>query len=77
MGMEDILILSNLTLGQKVRHMRLAQGLRQVDLASKAGIAIEEVIAIEKDRFLLPTRRKKILTILGLVDDDNESNERH
>ena len=66
MSTEDILILTNLTEGQKVRHLRLAKGLRQVDLASKAGVSVEEVIGLEKDRYLLPTRRKRILIALGL-----------
>ena len=66
MSTEDILILTNLTLGQKVMHLRLSRGWRQVDLASKAGIATEEVITLEKDRFLLPTHRKRILAVLGL-----------
>ena len=70
MSTEDILILTNLTLGQKVRHMRLAKGLRQVDLASKAGVSVEEVIGLEKDRYILPTRSKQILAILGFKNDD-------
>lgn len=72
MGTDDILILTNLTLGQKARHMRLSKRLRQVDLASKAGVSVEEIIWLEKDRYILPTRRKLIMTVLGL-DDGNES----
>ena len=72
MGINEILILTNLTPGQKARHMRLSKRLRQVDLASKAGVSVEEIIWLEKDRYILPTRRKLIMTVLGL-DDSNES----
>ncbi len=69
MSTEDILILTNLTLGQKVRHVRLSRGLRQIDLASRAGVSVEEIITLEKDRFLLPTRCKQILHVLGLLGE--------
>jgi transcriptional regulator with XRE-family HTH domain len=71
--MDDMLILSNMTPGQKARLARLALNWRQVDLASKASVSVEDIITLEKDRFLLPTRRKRILAVLGLLDNDNES----
>ena len=72
MGTDDILILTNLSLEQKARHIRLSKGLRQVEVASEAGVSVEEVIYLEKERYLLPTHQKKILAVLGL-DNDNES----
>lgn len=70
---KHICIFTDVSLGQQVRLTRLAQGLRQIDLASKAGVTVQEVIRLEKDSFVLLTQRKRILAILGLLDDGNES----
>lgn len=69
----EIVIFTGLTFGERVRFTRLQLKLRQLDIASKAGVTIQEVIRLEKDSFVLPTRRKKILAVLGLLDNDNES----
>ena len=68
----EIVILTGLTFGERVRFTRLQLKLRQLDVASKAGVTVQEVIRLEKDTFVLPTRRKRILAVLGLVDDDAE-----
>ena len=70
MSNNGILVLSNVSEGQKVRLTRLSRGLRQIDVASMANVNTIDVTRLEKDRSLLPTRRKRILTVLGLDDDD-------
>lgn len=66
----EVVIFTGLTFGERVRLIRLHLKLRQLDVASQAGVTIQEVIRLEKDSFVLPTRRKRILAVLGM---DNES----
>lgn len=70
MSNNDILILTGISEGQKVRLTRLSRGLRQIDVASMANVNAIDVTWLEKDRYLLPTRRKRILAVLDLDDDD-------
>ena len=77
MGNNDILVLTGISGGQKVRLTRLARGLRQIDVASMAKVNTIDVTRLEKDRYVPPTRRKRILAVLGLLDDDNESDQKH
>ena len=69
---DNILILDGLSVGQKVKLTRLAKGLRQIDVASQANVQPIDITRLEKDRYVLPTRRKRILAVLGM-DDDHES----
>ena len=69
----DILILSNITLGQKAKFVRLSKGLRQIDLASLSKVNPLDITQLEHDRYVLPTRRKRILGVLGLLEKGNES----
>jgi transcriptional regulator with XRE-family HTH domain len=71
---DEILILTGINEGQKVRLTRLAKGLRQIDLASVAKVNPIDVTRLEKGRYVLPTRRKRILTALGM-DEKNDSGE--
>jgi len=73
MSNNGILVLSDVSEGQKVRLTRLAKGLRQIDVASMANVNTIDVTRLEKDRYVLPMRRKRILAVLDLLDDDNES----
>jgi hypothetical protein len=73
MSSNDILVLTGVSEGQKVRLTRLARGLRQIDIASLAKVNTIDVTRLEKDRYVFPTRRKRILAVLDLVDSDNES----
>ncbi len=73
MGNNDILILTGISEGQKIRLTRLSRGLRQIDVASMAKVNTIDVTRLEKDSYVLPTRRKRILAVLGLADNDNES----
>jgi transcriptional regulator with XRE-family HTH domain len=63
---EEILILSGISEGQKVKLTRLAKGFRQIDLASIAKENPIDITRLEKGRYVLPTRRKRILEALGM-----------
>jgi hypothetical protein len=66
---DDILVLDGLTAGQKARFTRLAKGLRQIDVASQANVQPIDITRLERGRYVLPTRRKRILAVLGLLED--------
>ena len=68
----EVFVLTGITFGERVRLTRLHLNLRQLDVASQAGVTTQEVIRLEKDSFVLPTRRKRILDVLGLNDGHEE-----
>ena len=72
MNNNEILVLTGISEGQKARLTRLSKDLRQIDVASMAKVNTIDVTRLEKDRYVLPTRRKRILAVLGLLDDDHE-----
>lgn len=76
MGNNDILILTSVSEGQKARLTRLSKGLRQIDVASTAKVNTIDVTQLEKDRYVLPTRYKRILAVLDLLDYDNEGDQK-
>jgi transcriptional regulator with XRE-family HTH domain len=65
------LYVTGISEGQRVKLQRLAQGLRQVDVASIAGVTVTDVVYIEKDRFLRPSVRRRIMVALGLMTEDS------
>ena len=69
----DIFITSGLSEGEKIRLARLAKWLRQVDVASLAGVSLVEVTNAEKGRYVTPERKERILKIVGLSDNENDS----
>lgn len=69
----EVIIFTGVTFGERVRLTRLHLKLRQLDVASQAGVTPQEVIRLEKDSFVLPTHRKRILAVLGLLENDDES----
>lgn len=71
MERNEVLIFTGLTFGERVRLTRLQLKLRQLDVASKAGVNTQEVIRLEKDSYVLPTHRKQILAVLGIEDNGN------
>jgi len=71
--MSDIFILIDVSEGMKAKLTRIAKGLRQIDVAAAARVDTIDITRLEKDRYVLPTRRKRILAVLGLLDDDLES----
>ena len=72
MESKDILVLTDISKGMKIRLIRLAKGLRQIDVASQANVQPIDITRLEKGRYVLPTRRKRILAVLGM-DNDTES----
>ncbi len=68
---KEILVLTNVSEGQKIRLTRLARGLRQIDVASQANVQPIDITRLEKGRYVLPVRRKRILAILGM-DNEND-----
>jgi transcriptional regulator with XRE-family HTH domain len=69
----EILILEGLTEGQRVRFIRLSKKFRQIDLASQANVNPIDITRLEHDRWVRPTRRERILRVLGLLEDENET----
>lgn len=67
-----ILILDGLSEGQRAKLARLAKKLRQIDVASQANVQPIDITRLEHDRYVLPTRRKRIMAVLGM-DNDNEN----
>lgn len=70
------------TFGQRVRRLREKQGVRQIDLAAKAGISWRHLIRIEQDRGGVTkpgtvARLAEALGVskadLGIEDDDEEA----
>ena len=70
--MSDIFILSDVNEGMKAKQTRIAKGLRQIDVAAAARVDTIDITRLEKSRYVLPTRRKRILSVLEL-DNDNEN----
>ncbi len=66
----SVFILSDVNEGMKAKLTRIAKGLRQIDLAAAARVDTIDITRLEKGRYVLPTRRKRILAVLGM---DNES----
>ena len=66
----DVFILTDVSDGMKAKLTRLARGLRQIDVASQANVQPIDITRLEKGRYVLPVRRKRILTVLGLIDDE-------
>ena len=68
----SILILEGLTEGQRIKFIRLSKKFRQIDLASQADVNPIDIIRLEHDRFVRPTRKERILKTLGLIEDEND-----
>jgi transcriptional regulator with XRE-family HTH domain len=68
---------TGLTFGEIARLTRLKLKLRQIDVASRAYVTVQEVIRLEKDSYVLPKRRERILAILGLGKEDPDGNGHH
>jgi len=69
----DVLVLTGITEGQRVRLTRLSKGLRQIDLASMAKVNPIDITRLENNRYVLPMRRKRILSALELTVGSHET----
>lgn len=70
--MNDIYIVSGLSEGERIRLARLQKWLRQIDVASLAGVTVAEVTNAEKDRYVTLERKDRILKVVGLLENENE-----
>ena len=61
-----VIVLDDLTTGRRIRLARVALGLRQVDIAARAGVSPVDISNIELDRPIKRWKVKAILTVLGL-----------
>lgn len=71
----DIFITGGLSEGERIRLARLAKWYRQIDVASLAGVTIAEVTNAEKDRYVTPDRKARILKVVGLAENAEAASE--
>lgn len=72
----EIFVISGLSEGQKAKLTRLAKGLRQIDLASQANVQPIEITRLEKDRYVLPTHKRRILGVLEMLEPEAANDKR-
>lgn len=65
----DFFIATNVSFAMMIRLERICRGWRQTDLAERAGITQTEVSALERGLYLYPAARRRILNVLGLLDN--------
>lgn len=70
---DRVFILSGISEGEQIRLARLAKWYRQIDVASLAGVTVEEVTNVEKGRYVSPGRKSRILKVVGLLDLEVQS----
>ena len=70
-SMNDIFILSDVSEGMKAKLTRIAKELRQIDVAAAARVDCIDITRLEKGRYVLPARRKRILAILGMDNEED------
>lgn len=67
--MAPVIFFPELDIGLQVRLVRTAKRLRQVDLASRAGVTQAQVSALERTEYVPPSIRRRVLQVLGLEDE--------
>lgn len=70
---DEFFIAINVSPAMMIRLERIRQGWRQIDLAKRAGVTQAKVSALERGLYVIPSARRRILAVLGLLDDDHES----
>ena len=58
-----------LTMGEKVRFVRLSKRWRQIDVAAIVRCSPSDVSCLERDTIIPPGVRRRILDALGIEDD--------
>lgn len=66
---DEFFVATNVSPAMMIRLERIRRGLRQVDLAERAGVTQTEVSALERGLYIIPSARRRILTVLGLLDE--------
>jgi transcriptional regulator with XRE-family HTH domain len=69
MNGENSLFLEGLSEGEVVKLRRMAKGLRQIDIAAAAYCEQSHIIDLEKDRWVRPDIRERVLVALGLWEE--------
>jgi transcriptional regulator with XRE-family HTH domain len=72
--MNQATIFMGLTLGEKAKLTRISRNLRQIDLASLARVNVSDIAALEKNRYMRKSRKKRILEVLNLQDELEAAN---
>ena len=67
----EFFIAADVSPGMLVRLSRIRRGLRQRDLAQKAGVTQAEVSAMERGRYIIPAARRRILEALDLAGEES------
>lgn len=70
MATNGVFIALDLSESERAKLTRIARGWRQVDLAALAGATVDDVISLEKSRWFSPKRKRKLLSALGLINDN-------
>lgn len=65
----EIEIFTGLSLGERTRLVRLAKHLTQIQLAVMAHVQPCEITNLEKDSYVKPKRKARILEALGITDE--------
>jgi hypothetical protein len=68
--MTNLFILSDVSDGMRVKLTRIAKNMRQIDVAAAARVDTIDITRLEKGRYVLPTRRNRILSVLGLLEEN-------
>lgn len=66
MSTNELFVCTNLSPGMLVRLERTRRGLRQVDLAERAGVTQAEISAYERGLYVIPAVAVRIRTTLEL-----------
>lgn len=61
MKTNETLVLTGLSRGREAKLRRIHLGWRQIDLASLAKVAVQEVTSLEYDRYVLPRSLNRML----------------
>lgn len=69
MNGENSLFLEGLSEGEVVKLRCMAKGLRQIDIAAVAHCEQSHIIDLEKDRWVRPDIRERVLVALGLWEE--------
>ena len=74
---EVIIFQTPLTLGRKVRILRISHGWTQDDLALEANVPQGRVSALERDLPVYPSAKQRVLKVLGLNSESDSEEADH
>jgi transcriptional regulator with XRE-family HTH domain len=68
---DEFFIATSVSPAMMIRLERIRRGLRQIDLAKKAGVTQTEVSALERGLYIIPAARSRILKALDLNSESD------